>query len=127
MTETNVELARRGYNAALRGDLDAIREMLHPNVKWHGGDPHAPGACRDRDQALRYMRQARTNRPVGELVDVVGAGDKVVVITRATAQGNEPAALTANLTTFRDGKAIEMVHYPDPNDALAAAGLPAGT
>lgn len=33
------------------------------------------------------------------------------------------AALSANLTTFRDGKAIEMVHYPNPDDALAAAGV----
>jgi hypothetical protein len=29
----------------------------------------------------------------------------------------------ANLTTFREGKAIEMVHFPNPDDALAAAGL----
>lgn len=35
----------------------------------------------------------------------------------------EPAGLIANLTTFRDGKAVEMVHYPDPEQALAAAGI----
>jgi hypothetical protein len=29
----------------------------------------------------------------------------------------------ANLTTLREGKAIEMVHFPNPDDALAAAGL----
>jgi hypothetical protein len=28
VTETNVELARRGYAAALRGDLHAIGELL---------------------------------------------------------------------------------------------------
>ena len=28
----------------------------------------------------------------------------------------------ANLTTFRDGKVVEIVHYPDANDALAAVG-----
>jgi hypothetical protein len=27
----------------------------------------------------------------------------------------------ANLTTFREGKVVEMVHYPDADDALAAA------
>ena len=31
--------------------------------------------------------------------------------------------LTANITTFRDGRAVEIVHYPDPQDALAAASL----
>ena len=37
----------------------------------------------------------------------------------------EPAALSANLTTFRDGKVVEMVHYANPEDALAAAGTQA--
>jgi ketosteroid isomerase-like protein len=125
VTESNVERVQRGFEAALRGDLDAIRELLDPDVKWHGGDPAAPGACHDREQALAFMRQARSRRRVGELVDVVDAGDKVVVILRPPPEGAEPAALSANLTTFRDGKVIEMVHYPDPEDALAAADGPA--
>jgi ketosteroid isomerase-like protein len=33
------------------------------------------------------------------------------------------APTVANLTTFRDGKVVEMVHFPDPKDALAAAGV----
>jgi ketosteroid isomerase-like protein len=123
MTETNVELARRGYEAALRGNLDVIRGFLDPSVKWHGGNPSAPGACHNREQAIEFMRQARTRRRVGELVDIVGAGDKVVVIMRPPSDDGEPAALSANLTTFRDGKAIEMVHYPNPEDALDAAGV----
>jgi ketosteroid isomerase-like protein len=123
VTETNVELARRGFEAALRGDLDAIREFLDPEVQWHGGDPSAPGACHNREQALEFMRQARSRRRVGELVEVVDAGDKVVVIMRPPSDEGEQAALSANLTTFRDGKVIEMVHYPSPEDALAAAGI----
>ena len=39
MGEQNVELARRGWEAAQRGDLDAIAALLDPDVKWHGGDP----------------------------------------------------------------------------------------
>jgi hypothetical protein len=92
--------------------------MLDPEVKWHGGDPNAEGACRNRDEALRLMRAAARDRRIGELVDVRDAGDKVVVIIRPS-----PGALVANLTTFRDGRAIEMVHYPSPDDALKAAGL----
>ena len=123
MTETNVELARRGFEAALSGDLDAIREFLDPDVRWHGGDPSAPGACRNREQALEFMRRARSRRRLGELIDVVDAGDKVVVIMRPPSKDGEPTALSANLTTFCDGKAIEMVHYPNLEDALTAAGV----
>jgi ketosteroid isomerase-like protein len=123
MAETNVELARRGWEAALRGDLDAIRDLLDPEVKWHGGDPSAPGSCRNRDEAVEFMRLVRSRSPRAELVDVLDAGEKVVVITRGRAAGDGPADPGANITTFRDGKAIEMVHYPNVDDALAAAGL----
>jgi ketosteroid isomerase-like protein len=123
MPESNVELARRGFDAALRGDLDAIGALLDPQVKWHGGDPTAPGSCRNREQALAVMRQSDVvSGGRFELIDVVGAGDKVVVIMRPPPDGEKPVPPVANLTTFREGKVIEMVHYPNPDDALAAAG-----
>jgi ketosteroid isomerase-like protein len=122
MAESNAERARRGWEAAQRGDLEAIEELLDPDVKWHGGDPSAPGACQNREQTIEFMRHASDRRALPELVEVVDAGDKVVVIMarRAEEGGSE---LVANLTTFRDGKAIEMVHYANANDALAAAGV----
>lgn len=127
MSGENVDIARRGYEAALRGDLEAVKEFLDPDVKWHGGDPSAPGACRNRGEAVAFMSRALEHRRIGELVDVIDAGEKVVVIMRPRSEGNEPSALTANVTTFRDGKAVEMVHYPDPDDALAAAGVSTGS
>jgi ketosteroid isomerase-like protein len=123
VAESNVELARRGFEAALRGELDAIADLLDPQVKWHGGDQTPPGSCHNREQAVRFMRQSEViqGRRV-ELVDVIDAGDKVVVIMRPPSDGDEPAPPVANLTTFRDGKVIEMVHYPNADDALAAVG-----
>jgi ketosteroid isomerase-like protein len=123
VVETNVELARRGFEAALVGDFDAIGALLDRDVKWHGGDPSAPGSCQNRAQALEFMRRAGEHGPLGELVDVVGAGDRVVVIMRPRRQDSKQAPLVANLTTFRGGKVTEMVHYPNPEDALAAAGI----
>jgi ketosteroid isomerase-like protein len=122
MTESNVELARRGYEAIMRGDLPAIQDLLDPDVKWHGGNP-AEG-CQNRKQTLGFMRQnwMRRGAPPGEVVEMLDAGDKVVVIMRRTGDDGEPE-LVANLTTFRDGKVVEMVHYPNPDDARAAAGL----
>jgi ketosteroid isomerase-like protein len=120
MSQELVDLARRGYEAARRGDLDTVREFLDPDVKWHGGDPSS--GCQNRKQALERMRGARSRGPIGELVELVDAGEKVVVIMRRTNDAGEPE-LIANLTTFRDGKAIEMVHYVDADEARRAAGV----
>ncbi len=119
MTESNVERVRRGYEALARGDYEPIRELLHPDVKWHGGDPAS--GCRNRKEVLAFMRRPQRPRPLGELVDVVDAGDRVVVIMRPLPDDE----LRANLTTFRDGLVVEMVHYEDPDEALAAAGVAA--
>jgi ketosteroid isomerase-like protein len=122
MPESHVELVRRGYEAALRGDLSLIGEFLAPGVKWHGGDPDAAGACHNRTEALEFMRRARRRGGIGELVDVIGAGDSVVVIMRPVDE-TDPGELRANVTTFRDGKVVEMVHYANPDEARAAAGV----
>jgi ketosteroid isomerase-like protein len=62
MAETNAEPARRGFEAALRGDVQTLAALLAPEVRWHGGDPGAPGACRDRDEALAFMRRSEAIR-----------------------------------------------------------------
>src|SRR3954468_24328122 len=122
MAESNADLARRGFDAALRGDLEALGALLDPAVSWHGGDRSGPGACQNRSQALAFMRQSDV---VGggrwELVDVVAAGEKVVVIMRPPCDAATPAPTVANVASFREGKVIEMVHYADSDDALAAA------
>lgn len=125
MSSLNVELARQGYEAISRGDLEAVRPLLAPNVRWHGGDPDAPGACRGREEALQYMRAARQRGAVPELVDVIDAGDRVVVILQppAAQPGLAPPPRRANVTTFRDGRVIEMVAHESPEAALAAAGV----
>jgi len=127
VTRSNKELARRTYEAALRGDLDAVREVLDPDVKWHGGDPTALGACRDREQALDFIAQAVRRGRIGELVELTEAGEKVVVIMRPPVLAGQEPALTANVTTFRAGKVVEIVHYPRVEDALAAVAAPGVT
>jgi ketosteroid isomerase-like protein len=122
---TNVELIRRGWEAIARGDLEAIRPLLDPDVKWHGGDPSAAGACRNRDETLAFMGRARDRRAheggaLGELVDVIDLGDQVVVVIRLADREREDE-LRANLTTFREGKVTEMVAFESPEAALAAA------
>ena len=121
-----MEIARRGYEAVLRGDFDAIRAVLHPDVKWHGGEPAI--GCQNRRQTLSRMRRSKREGRPGELIDVIDAGDdQVVVVMQRMSDDGGPPERVANLTSFRDGMVIEMVHYASPEDALAAAGQKTGS
>jgi hypothetical protein len=42
---------------------------------------------------------------------------------RPRSPGDGATRVVANLTSIRAGKVVEMVHYPDPADALSAAGV----
>lgn len=123
MDESKTELARRGWEAASRGDFDLLASILDADVKWHGGDPTAEGTCQNRSQALHWMERARSARPMPELIDAREAGDKVVLVLRPRVAEGEEAQLTANVSTFRDGKVVEMVHFERAEDALHAVGL----
>lgn len=122
MSSENVELARRGYEAMKCGDVTEVGELLDEDVKWHAGDPMAEGACRNRKQALAFMRRPERRDP-GELIDVIDADDRIVVILQPPPIDGEPAPMRAQITTFRDGKVIEMAGYPTVEAALAAAGV----
>lgn len=121
MSAANVASARLGYAAISRGDFAVIAELLAPDVAWHGGDRRAKGACRNREQVLEFMRKAHQRGGIGELVDVIDVGaDQVVVVLRPPSTEREPP-LRANLTTFDDGKVVEIVAHESPDAALAAA------
>jgi ketosteroid isomerase-like protein len=118
---TNADIARRGFAAIARGDFDALAQFLDPDVKWHGGNPG--DGCQNRKQTLAWLRgrDDRKAGPLPELVDVVESGDCVAVIMQPHPSQEDPEPRrTANLSTFRDGKVVEMVHYDDAADALAA-------
>lgn len=122
MSAINVERARAGFEAIQRGELDAIAELLDPDVKWHGGDPSAEGACQNRSQALEFIGRARRRGGIGKLVDVIDLDDErvLVVIQPPAADGATPSP-RANVTTFRDGRVVEMIAFESPEAALVYA------
>ena len=127
MSARNVALARSGYEAVARGDLDVIRDLLAPDVKWHAGDPSAPAACHNRQDALMFMRRVIDGGWVGRMVDVIDAGERVVVVMQPVPAGGKTPPLRANVTTFREGRVVEMVAYESPEAALAVVGMGDGS
>src|ERR1700722_11134295 len=105
MCESNVDLARRGFEAVTHGDMDVLGEMLDPDVKWHGSEGETSDSCHNSGEVLSFIARAIQRGLVGELIEVIDAGEQVVVVMRPPGQ----TKLGANLTTFRQGKVIRMV------------------
>ena len=68
MTATNADLARRGFAALARGDVEAVTELFAPDAVWHGGELTAD-ACHNRGEILTWIRRALENGAIGELVE----------------------------------------------------------
>ncbi len=124
MPESNAESVRLGFEAAARGEVDAVAALLDEHVYW--GAPGHENGCQNRDQALRWMSEGISR---GINVDVVETrelsdGRVLVVLQRNIPRDgeSEPPAPHAQIVSFRDGKITEMLVYPTADEALGAAG-----
>jgi ketosteroid isomerase-like protein len=126
MPGENVETVRNAFEAWGRGDLAALTDLIDPNVHWSWWEP-GPWDCHGRDQVLQVMQERDREGVKGELTEVLGAGDKVVIgvagrdLERFFGEGQDHVY---NVFTFRDGKVIGMQDFRTRAEALAAAGLP---
>jgi ketosteroid isomerase-like protein len=130
MELTNVDRLRAAYEALDRGDAEAIRNFLHPQVELFDR-PEIPdagsyvgweglmlsvGASRDSFEDFHFTPQRFFER-----------GDRVVVIVLMTGRGKSSGVPVkeqiAHDWTLRDGRAVRLQAYTDPADALEAAGL----
>jgi ketosteroid isomerase-like protein len=133
MSQANVEAFKRVVEAANRRDVEAALEELDPEVEWHPviqvllrgeatvyrGHQGVRDVLREADEAW-----AETHYEFSEIRDL---GDRIVAIGRFRARGKESAAEVESplgyVVQFKNGKAIRMWSYLDPNEALEAAGL----
>ncbi len=128
MAASDVALLRRAWDAFARGDLDRATEVLDANVRWYGAeDPNAETSCRNRDDALAFIKRALADGVTAEPLDFRDAGDRVVAIlqTHTPPEWGQQPEPHGELVTIRDDKVIEMVVYPTVEEALLAAGLSA--
>jgi uncharacterized protein len=90
MSQSLVELVRRGYESWNRGDRQWVLEHMSPDVEWitPPEDPE-PGTYRGYEGLERFWAQWRA--AVGQLrlepQEMVDAGDRVVVVARRSGTG----------------------------------------
>jgi ketosteroid isomerase-like protein len=130
MTEQNVELARRGYEALLRGDVNAVYELLDPDLNWQGWEP-GEGDCHNRAEAMSVIKERLNERAIGELEEIIDIDDeRIIVVTsgnRDFEQRHAELGLPeghdeiASVITIREGKVVQMRDHRSKAEALAAA------
>jgi uncharacterized protein len=130
MSQENVEIVKRAFEAYNAGDLGVLRELYDPGVVWHHveGWPE-PGPSVGQDAVLREMEYIRAAwqeldrlEPVGDFID---AGDRVLVtaVWRGSGTGPDMKMNFTYLFTLSKGRVITIQTYRDPAEALEAVGL----
>ena len=131
MSQENVEAYKRAVEAANRRDIDALLEVLDPDVEWHARLPMAGGDAVDRGhEGVRAFVQelwetlADTKLEFPEILD---AGDQVVGLGHLSGRGETSGIAVempfAYVTDYRNAKAVRVRAFLDHDEALEAAGL----
>jgi ketosteroid isomerase-like protein len=130
MSQENVEVVRRSFEAFQRGDYEAAVEALDPGIEYdltHFPDGQIYLGHDGVREAFRiWLGTWEDYRQVlDELIDLVG--DEVLAVVREFGRGKgsgiEVERPTAGVWTMRDGKAVRIRFYPGKAEALEAAGL----
>jgi ketosteroid isomerase-like protein len=116
------------------GDLDAIEQMLDPEVEWIGVGEVA--AIADRTDVLEVLRDRVAEEYQITVDRCIGVGDDVVVSMRFSRTELDPTderplqsrrsflvGRYAAIVTTHDGRVSRVVEYPHLAGALEAAGL----
>jgi uncharacterized protein len=130
MSQENVEIVRRGFEAFQRGDTEAILDDVDPDVEVHEPTDlpdaqvfhgHA-GLLATVEKAQAMFEDIRI-----EAEEFTDAGDRVViwyrVVGRGKGSGVEVEMHQGSVWTFREGKIVRVEGYMDRDKALEAAGL----
>ncbi len=124
---SNIEIIWTDWLDALRrGDLDALAARLAPGVTHRG--VRADLICPDRDAVLASAPARADRLPDVGAVELVAAGDRVVLSVRAPTVGmpladDAPMRGQASIVfTLRDGLITHIQDYVSRREALAAAG-----
>jgi uncharacterized protein len=122
---SNDELVRSSFDAFLRGDWDALAQVMDPQVQWLWYEP-GDWDCHDRRAVLATLFERQREGVVTGLNNVVALDERVFVEVTGPRleEWGLPGGQACMVVTVRDGRIVRMQDYRDRAAALAGAGLP---
>jgi ketosteroid isomerase-like protein len=129
VSQENVEIIKRGYEAWNRGDMAVVLEGCDPNVEWRDrGDWLDVKVRRGHDgfrEGWAEIAEAFSEFRM-EPKEFIDAGDYVVVPIHRVGTGRASGALIeedeVHVYRMRAGKAVELREYHEKKEALEAVG-----
>jgi ketosteroid isomerase-like protein len=131
MSQENVEIVRRSFEAIADNDVDALLSLYDPAVRFLPltGTQVESGGYRGHQGVRDYFVEAGEiwdeMRPYAEQVQTIG--DQVVVVGGCAVRGRGSGAVTdsplAWVVTVREGKITSHRGFRTADEALEAAGL----
>ena len=134
MSQENVEVVRRLYEAIGRGDSATVLALYHPDVECDvsrsplprliGGD-----GFRGHDGLRRFFRErAEAWENIEDNCEqLIDAGTDVLALVtvrgRGRTSGIEVETAMTGVWTIRDGKIVRVVWFGSHDEALEAVGL----
>jgi ketosteroid isomerase-like protein len=131
MSQENVEVVRRGYEALNQGGVEAILAFIDPDFEMEippdvGPEPQTvrghEGIRRWFEAASDALEEIRM-----EPEEFIEAGDRVIVPVRIVAKGRgsgvEAVQRVTQVWTLRNGLSVRMNTFVDREGAFKAAGL----
>lgn len=129
MSEDNVEVVRRAFQAYQRQDGETLFALLHPEIVWHDRPETGRGSFHGHDGVVQFFAAlAEVWEDVTyEAEEIIDAGDDVVLFLRQSARGagsgvpvEERLAMVGRV---EQGQLISIRVYTSREDALEAVGL----
>ena len=128
MSQENVEIVRRIYEAFNRRDLTPGMDLVAPDFEWIPPDRSFEASVRGREDVQKFLEDQIESLDLQvQPEDFFEKGDQVVAFVRVQGQGHASGAgveiLAANVWTFRNGIPVRGETYAERAEALKAAGL----
>jgi len=129
MSQENVEIVRSIYEALNRGDWDAATRLTDADFEVTIERGPNAGSHRGRDsiQAVIEDQREAFDSWIVEVEQVADGGDQVVAMItnhlRPRGTDAEFEMRNGHIWTIRDGVALSLRGFSNPEEALQAAGL----
>jgi uncharacterized protein len=132
VSDANVDLVRRSFEAFGRGDFDVAFAAYDPGVEWHTAedepDTHTYVGVPSIRRFVVHLADPWTDRfgPAIEFEEFIDCGDWVVAPWSARLHGHGSGIEIDVSETYavlvRDGRIVKVVEYRTVDEALDAVG-----